>query len=343
MMDQNHKKVARVSYIVPVFNTEKFIGRCVRSLMDQTYSNIDYIFVDNASMDDSVAILREVIARYPSRQSRVKIIENRINRGSATARNQGLDAAEGDYVMFADSDDYVNSDYVEAMVSEAERTEADIVYCDFFESYEEGDRLIKQDFGVGPMDCICSMLSRAMHGSTWNKNFRRQFLLQAGQKFVDGADLFEDVGWNVRLMACKPVLAYVPKAFYHYVKYNPHSIIQSMSDSSYSRSRCLQRIKNVDVACRFLEDKSMMSIEKIRKNSRQWKLLAKNDLIINNLYSLKRWMVTFPEADSEIWRCKQLTLNLRLLLTWLHFRLVCLYRLQKMILNRIRYNGFNFS
>lgn len=331
MTNQGNRKMLSVSYIVPVFNTEKFIGRCVRSLMDQTYPNVDYIFVDNASTDGSVAILREVIARYPNRQPRVKIIENSINLGSATARNQGLDAAVGDYVMFADSDDYVDSDYVEVMVAEAERTKADIVYCDFFETYEDDDRLMRQDFGVDSIECACYMLSRAMHGSTWNKNFLRKFLLHAGQKFVDGADLFEDVGWNVRLMACNPKLAYVPKAFYHYVKYNPHSIIQSMSDSSYSRSRCLQRIKNVDVACRFLEDKSMMSIEKIRKNSRQWKLLAKNDLIINNLYSLKRWMVTFPEADSEIWRCKQLTLNLRLLLTWLHFRLVCLYRLQKMI------------
>lgn len=331
MIDQEIKKMARVSYIMPLFNTEKFIGRCVRSLMEQTYPNIDYIFVDNGSTDGSIAILNEVITHYPNRQSRVKIIENRLNCGSAKARNQGLDAAVGDYVMFADSDDYVNSDYVEGMVTEVERTGADIAYCDFFESYEDGDRLIKQDFGVDPLECACSMMCRCMHGSTWNKIYRREFLLHVGQKFVDGADLFEDVGWNVRLMACNPKLAYVPKAFYHYVKYNPHSIIQSMSDSSYSRSRCLQRIKNVDAACRFLEDKSMMSIEKIRKNSRQWKLLAKNDLIINNLYSLKRWMVTFPEADSEIWRCKQLTLNLRLLLTWLHFRLVCLYRLQKMI------------
>ena len=247
----------------------------------QTYPNIDYIFVDNGSTDGSVDILRETVSHYTDRQSRVKIIENGINRGAATARNQGIDVSTGDYVMFADSDDYVNFDYVESLVAEAERTNADIVYCDFFESYEDGDRRIKQDLGVNPMECICSMLNRTMHGSTWNKNFRRKFLLYAGQRFVDGADLFEDVGWNVRLMACKPKLAYVPKAFYHYVKFNPHSIIQSMMDSAYSRSRCLQRIKNVDVACKLMEAKGLMNIQKIRKNSRQWKLLAKNDLIID--------------------------------------------------------------
>lgn len=170
-----------------------------------------------------------------------------------------------------------------------------------------------------------------MHGSTWNKNFRRKFLLHVDLKFVDGADLFEDVGWNVRLMACKPKLAYISKAFYHYVKFNPHSIIQSMMDSAYSRSRCLQRIRNVDVACKYMEAKGLMNVERIRTSSRQWMLLAKNDLIGDNFYSLKRWIVTFPEADGEIWRCKKLTFNLRLLLMWLHLHLVCLYRFQKTI------------
>lgn len=332
MIDQYNKPMAQVSYIVPIFNTEKFIGRCVRSLMEQTYPNIDYIFVDNGSTDGGVDILREAIAHYHNRQSRVKIIENGLNRGSATARNQGLDVADGDYVMFADSDDYVNSDYVESMVAEAERTIADIVYCNYYETYEKnGDKFVNQDCGIEPIGCICSMFTGKMHGSTWNKLYRKRFLMYAGQKFVDGADLFEDVGWNVRLMACKPILAYVPKAFYHYVKFNPHSIIQSMMDSAYSRSRCLQRIKNVDVACKYMEGKGLMDIDKIRKGSGRWKLLAKNDLITDNVYSLKRWMVTFPEADGEIWHCNQLTLNLRLLLTWLHLHLVFLYRFQKTI------------
>ena len=324
--------MARVSYIVPIFNTERFIGRCVRSLMMQTYPNIDYIFVDNGSTDGSVDILRETVSHYTDRQSRVKIIENGINRGAATARNQGIDVSTGDYVMFADSDDYVDADCVETLVAEAEKNNADIVYCNYYETDERyGDKLTNQNCGIEPIGCICCMFTGEMHGSTWNKLYRKRFLIHAGQRFVDGADLCEDVGWNLRLMACNPKLAYVPKAFYHYVQFNPHSITQSLAYCSFSRSRCLQRIKNVDVACRFIEEKGMMSIEKIRKSSRQWKLLAKDGLIGDNIYSLKRWMVTFPEADSEIWRCKKLTLNLRLLLTWLHLRWGCLYRFQKMM------------
>lgn len=87
--------------------------------MEQTYPNIDYVFVDNASKDKSLDVLRQVVAKYPKRHPDVTIIINKENKGSATARNQGLDASKGDFVMFADSDDYVDADYVETLVVEA--------------------------------------------------------------------------------------------------------------------------------------------------------------------------------------------------------------------------------
>lgn len=322
-----------VSYIIPVYNAEPYIGRCVRSLMEQSYENIEYIFVDDCSQDGSMEVLRHTIDGYPQRKTRTKIIYHNKRRGSATSRNDGLDAATGDYVMFADSDDYVDSDYVEAMVSKAEEEDLDIVYCDFYETYASGDKLIRQDYGTNPVKCSCSMLSRAMHGSAWNKNFRRKFLLHAEQRFVDGADLFEDVGWNVRLMACFPRIGYIPMAFYHYVKYNGSSIIASMTDKAYSRIRCLQRIKNVDATCRFLAERGLMKGE-LRRAAHIWMLMAKNDLITTDNYSLLRWMVTFPEAGGAIWHCRQITLNLKLLLTWLHFRWIGMYHLQKRITGR---------
>ena len=322
-----------VTYIIPVYNAEPFIERCVRSLMEQSYANIEYIFVDDCSFDCSTDVLRRTIDDYPERKANVRIITHSAGRGSATSRNDGLDAAEGEYIMFADSDDYVDSDYVESMVRKAEDGKYDIVYSDFYETYPDGDRLIRQNYGTQHTGCICSMLSRAMHGSTCNKTFRRKFLLHAGQRFVDGADLFEDVGWNVRLMACSPRVGYIPKAFYHYVKYNSGSIIASMTDKAYSRMRCLQRVRNVDVSCRFLDERGLMRGE-VRRAAHIWMLMAKNDLITSDDYSLKRWMVAFPEADDAIWHCRQITLNFKLLLTWLHFRCISLYHLQKRLTGR---------
>ena len=84
--------MARVTYVVPVYNTEAFVRRCDVSLMEQTYPNIDYVFVDNVSKDKSLDVLRQVVAKYPKRHSDVTIIIKKENKGSATARNQGLDA-----------------------------------------------------------------------------------------------------------------------------------------------------------------------------------------------------------------------------------------------------------
>lgn len=322
-----------LSYIIPVYNAEPYIERCVRSLMEQSYENIEYIFVDDCCKDNSMEVLRRTIDDYSERKASVRIISHSVGRGSATSRNDGLDAAEGEYIMFADSDDYVDCDYVESMVRKAEEGKYDIVYSDFYESYADGDRLIRQDYGTQPTGCICSMLSRAMHGSTCNKNFRRKFLLHAGQRFVDGADLFEDVGWNVRLMACNPHIGYISKAFYHYVKYNSSSIIASMTDNAYSRMRCRQRMRNVEIACHYLSDKGFMH-GSLRRAAHIWMLMAKNDLLTSDDYSLKRWMVAFPEADDAIWHCRQITLNFKLLLTWLHFRCISLYHLQKRLTGR---------
>lgn len=336
MDDAKSSGVARVTYVVPVYNTEAFISRCVISLMEQTYYNIDFVFVDNASTDKSLDVLRQVITEYPSRRSDVRIITNRENKGSATARNQGLDAAVGDYVMFADSDDYVEADYVESLVAEAEKNDADIVYCNYYETYEKsGDKLINQNCGTDSIGCICSMLTGKMHGSTCNKLYRRKFLLQTSQWFIDGADLYEDVSWNLRLMAFKPKVAFLQKAFYYYVRYNSGSITQSVVTPAFNRVRYMQRIKNIDMACKFLDAKGLMKIGDVSRKSSEWKLMTKNDLIQDDIYSLKRWIVTFPEADKEIWTCNGLSINYRLLLTWLHFRWIGVYELQKKLLIKL--------
>lgn len=333
MENKENRHESMLSYIIPVYNAEAYIARCVRSLMEQNYSKIEYIFVDDNSQDKSIDLLRQTVDDYPNRKPMVKILTHNKRKGSATSRNDGLDVATGDFIMFADSDDYVDLDYVTSMVNKAEKENSDILYCDYYESYRDGDVLVQQDYGTDPSICICSMLSRAMHGSTCNKIFRRTFLLHAKQRFVDGADLFEDVGWNVRLMAYNPRISYIPRAFYHYVKYNSGSIIASMTEKEYSRMRCIQRIRNVDVTCRCLVNKGVMQGDVCRA-AHIWMLMAKNDLIEANNYSLKKWMVTFPEADAVIWHCRQITLNLKLLLTWLHFHNVCLYHLQKCLTGR---------
>ncbi len=328
-------EIKLVTYIIPIYNVSDYIVKSVRSLLEQSYSNIEYIFINDCSSDDSEIKLRRTIEEFPERCDNIKIITNKQNLGSATSRNIGLDTAKGEYVMFADSDDWIFMDYVESMVRQIDSGSYDIVYCDYFESYNNHDNRISQAYGQDNIECIRAMLGRGMHGSTCNKIYRKSFLLASKQRFIDGADLFEDVSWNIRLFACTTKISYIPKAFYHYVQYNSNSIIKSMASSEKKRSRAMQRIENVRVACDYLI--ALGFEEKLSKEMKEWKLMAKNDLIDEeDDSSLRSWIKTFPEADTAIIKCNKITWNYKFLLLLLHYKLLWVYNLQRSIMRKLK-------
>ena len=97
----------KVSVIIPVYNVEKYIERCARSLLEQSLKDIEYIFVDDCSPDNSITMLENILKEYPERQPLVKILFHEPNRGLAYTRQEGVDAAKGEYIIHCDSDDWV--------------------------------------------------------------------------------------------------------------------------------------------------------------------------------------------------------------------------------------------
>lgn len=116
-----------VSILVPVYGVEKYIERCARSLFEQTYENLEYIFVDDCSPDKSIDILKRVIEDYPNRKERIRIIQHEINRGLAAARNTAIDNATSPFISHIDSDDYLDRDAIQLLVNKQVETGADIV------------------------------------------------------------------------------------------------------------------------------------------------------------------------------------------------------------------------
>lgn len=112
-----------ISVIIPVYNVEKYLPRCLDSVLNQTCRDIEVVCVDDCSTDGSRAILE----KYAAQDSRLQLVANETNKGSALSRNAGLDRAKGDYVYFIDSDDFIDSDYLERMVAVAERSQSEIV------------------------------------------------------------------------------------------------------------------------------------------------------------------------------------------------------------------------
>ena len=148
-----------VSVIVPVYNVSGFVERCARSLLDQTLDNVEYIFVDDDSPDNSIDIIRRVVKEYPNRNVRFAIHE--YNKGLPSARNTGLDLCVGEYVFHCDADDYVEKTMLEDMYRAAKQSDADIVWCDWFLSFESTERYMSQHIN-GPTSCF---LDRMLDGS----------------------------------------------------------------------------------------------------------------------------------------------------------------------------------
>lgn len=209
----------KVSVIVPIYNVEAFIGRCAASLMEQTLQDVEFVFVDDASPDGSIRVLRDVLDRYPERRGQARIVSHQCNQGLPSARNTGLAMATGKYVFHCDSDDYADREMLEQMYALAETEDADIVWCDYYLTFHNSSRHMKQPYASTPDEALAAMLSGDLKYNVWNKLTRRDLYTTNGIAFPDGYGMGEDMTM-VRLMACARRVASLPKPFYHYVRTN---------------------------------------------------------------------------------------------------------------------------
>ena len=115
----------KISILTPIYGVEKYIEQCARSLFEQSYASIEYIFVDDCTHDKSIGILQSLLKEYPGRAQQVRIIHHDRNRGVGAARQTALMAATGDYLLFADSDDMLPEDAVEKLARKAVSIHAD--------------------------------------------------------------------------------------------------------------------------------------------------------------------------------------------------------------------------
>ena len=131
-----------VSVIIPVYNAEQHIKRCCESLFAQSLRDIEYIFVNDGSSDQSVPMIKDTLSRYPNRKSDVKIIDRKENRGVAYTRQEGLAAVAGEYVIHCDSDDWVEKNMYETLYCEGKKSNADVVCCGFYIDLPDKSRTI---------------------------------------------------------------------------------------------------------------------------------------------------------------------------------------------------------
>ena len=220
-----------VSVLVPVYNVSKFIERCLHTLFSQTYDNIQYIFVNDCTPDQSIEIIQKVLNEYPQRKEHVKIINHDKNRGLAAARNTGIENAEGEYVLHIDSDDYIELDMVELMFKKAREEDADIVVCDFNIKWKKTHKIAPQQFTDKDQYFRDILNTKAMPGVV-NKLIRRSLYSENGIFPFEGINLGEDYVTTPKLVSKARLISKVNKPLYHYIQYNEGSYTAIMNQKS---------------------------------------------------------------------------------------------------------------
>ncbi len=206
----------KISVIVPVYGVEKFIEQSLRSLFEQTKSEgVEFIIVNDCTKDKSMDIARDIIAEYPSLD--IKIIEHKVNSGSAVTRQTGLDCATGDYILYIDSDDWCELTMLEEMYGAITASGADMVVCDEFASYENIE-IYKSNssFPNNGVEATKQLLRRKASSPLWNKMIKRSVILDNNISFVPKINMCEDFIFVVKVCAFANKVAYHPKSFLHY-------------------------------------------------------------------------------------------------------------------------------
>lgn len=192
----------KVSVLIPVYKVEKYIQRCLKSVLEQTYKNLEVIVVDDASPDYSVLLLNEELQKYPQRIKQVKVIKHDRNLGLAQARNTALRAATGDYIFNIDSDDYLlENTAIESFVKTAIANNADIVEGDFVRIYSENVRVnetIRRNYEKKEklIECI---ITKRNNFTVWNKLIKRDLYVLNEIYVPSGINYGEDYVTSPRL------------------------------------------------------------------------------------------------------------------------------------------------
>ena len=267
MTEQN--KIPAISVVVPIYNVEKFLRRCLTSIAAQTMTDIEVILVNDGSTDNSPAIMKEFVEKHPAFTSITKE-----NGGLSSARNAGMRIARGEFIAFVDSDDSISPQYLENLYRAATQGGADIACCDFTFYFPKNERTMKMRCaphrGVFPKNkpFRWMLADWTMHYFAWNKLWRRTLFTEHDIEFPP--IYFEDCATSPRLMFFAEKVAVIKEHGYYYTRHNA-SILGSMNARKVN-----DYIRSMGIVRNFLEHQNAFETYRTRFYWYGWKVTVTN-------------------------------------------------------------------
>ena len=234
-------KKVDISIIVPVYNAEKYISKCLSSLINQTKKEIEIIIINDGSIDNSEKIIKEY------KDKRIKYIKN-TNQGIGTTRNQGIKEATGKYLMFIDSDDYIENNACELLYNKAEKDNLDMVVCDFYREKEDGEK--KEDKIIDFKNTTIKETPELLYKvnmSPWNKLYKTK-MIKDNEIYFEEELKYEDTPFVFISMDKSKKIGKVNKCLNHY-------IIHNNSETTVRDERCFDIFEIIRIIRDYFEDK----------------------------------------------------------------------------------------
>lgn len=278
-----------VSVIVPVYNVEKFLKRCLDSLINQTLQNIEIICINDGSTDKSVEILEE----YSKKDSRIIVI-NQENQGLSVTRNNGMSIAKGEFISFVDSDDWIDFDFLENLYNAAVKYGCDIACAGIIRLHKMHQKIhllhertiITEDFREKLE--LCDVPDKSY---VWNKIYKTSELKRHNLKFEPGM-IYEDVMFTPQVLYLLKKLVTVPEVYYYYWR-NSNSIVtqrnvQALADRQNANKWAREFFKehNVDI-----ESYSEKSIKYKIFNITIFQIRKKKNKVQYSLFNIIKWTI----------------------------------------------------
>ena len=205
-----------VSIVVPIYNMEKFLPKCLESIINQTLRDIEIILVNDGSKDNS----GEIADEYASRDERIKVI-HKINEGVSSARNAGIDIASGKYIGFVDPDDWISHDMYQKLYSTASKEELDIVICHNYNHYTETGLVKIDSFNIKEntlRNIRRHTLNDDYFSAVWNMIFKKSMIIEKKCRFPENFTVWEDGYFILKAMYHTERIKYLEEPYYHYQK-----------------------------------------------------------------------------------------------------------------------------
>lgn len=232
----------KVTIAVPIYGVEAYIKRCAISLFEQSYENIEYVFVNDCTKDNSIQVLKQAIEEYPNRSSHVKIINHDMNRGLGAARNTAIEHATGEFIMWVDSDDYVHKDIVAKCCHAQRLKNADIVSCGCYVLSKKKSKQLHINSYDTPMDFSLALFQRKAHGAVWGRLVRKQLYFDHNIRVKEGVNMGEDFQVMPKLAYFSNSVSFIDEPLYYY-----DCTSVSSYTNLYSKSKFLQDWESFDI------------------------------------------------------------------------------------------------